>query len=462
MCITIEPDGNDQWTDKLQSKVKYIDLDRSALRNVIREAGIVGLGGAGFPSFVKLNPGPQRKVETLILNAAECEPYITCDDMLMRERPDEILAGIQVMKHALQPAETLIAIEDNKPEAAEALREAIKDSGYDIQLVVVPAIYPAGGEKQLIYTVTGKQVPSNGLPIHVGVVCQNVGTAASMHHAINLGRPLVSRIMTIAGDVGAPANFEVLLGTPVDELIKNAGNALADPERIIMGGPMMGFALHTDAVPVIKTTNCILVDAGQNREFATPQITMPCIRCGHCAEVCPVNLLPQQLYWYTHADDLEQTQQHDLFDCIECGCCDYVCPSKIPLVQYYRYAKAEIWDREREKQKSDIARRRHEFRQQRLEREKAEREARHKRKKAQLQAKTGGGDDKADVDAKRAAILAAMERAKAKKAKAGPNQTKNIDNLTPEQQRKIREVDERRAHIEQERKSTQKDKEPRD
>ncbi len=380
-CIVIEPDGLDEWKPH-EGIDDYRSLEPSALRNLIREAGIVGLGGAGFPSYIKLNPGQRKSVEILILNGVECEPYITCDDVLMRERAAEIVGGLEIVRHALQAGRCLIAIEDNKPEAIDAMRAAI--AGQDgVEVVPVPTLYPQGSEKQLVRVLTGKEVPANGLCINIGVVNVNVGTAAAVWRAIRHGEPLISRIVTVTGSaVGEGRNLDTLLGTPMRDLIEQCGGDAARIERLIMGGPMMGFALHDLGLPVIKTTNCVLAAAPE--EIAPARPAMPCIRCGACADVCPINLLPQQLYWYSKHKDLDKVQEYNLFDCIECGCCSYVCPSNIPLVQYFRYAKGDIWTQEREREKSDIARQRFEARQQRIEREKQEREAKRQQKKSAL------------------------------------------------------------------------------
>ncbi|MBK8163404.1 MAG: electron transport complex subunit RsxC [Gammaproteobacteria bacterium] len=404
-CIVIEPDGEDRWAERLPVE-NYRELAPSALRNIIREAGIVGLGGAGFPSYIKLNPGHHKSIKTLILNGVECEPFITCDDMLMRERAAEIRGGIEIIRHALQAEECLIAIEDNKPAAFESMRTAV--AGMDrVEVVRVPTLYPQGSEKQLVRVLTGKEVPRDGLCLNVGVVCVNVGTAAAVHRAIHLGEPLVSRIVTVTGSaVGRPCNMEVLIGTPMNELIAQCEGAVERIERLIMGGPMMGFALHRPDLPVIKTTNCVLAATAADLPPVRP--VMPCIRCGACADACPVNLLPQQLYWYSKTKDLDKAQEYDLFDCIECGACSYVCPSNIPLVQYFRYAKGDIWTREREKEKSDLARQRHESRQKRLEREKAEREAKRQQKKSAL-------DAAATAERGQAQAAAAMQQAESRR-----------------------------------------------
>ena len=379
LSIVIETDGRDEWISYTPEQ-DYTETNPSHLRNIIREAGVVGLGGAGFPAFIKLNPGSQKKIKTLILNGVECEPYITCDDMLMREEPQSIIEGIHIMRHALQAEECVIAIEDNKPQAYESICKVAK--GIEgISVALVPTRYPQGSEKQLVQVITGKEVPSNGLAINIGVVCHNVSTAAAIYRAIHLGQPLISRMVTVTGKgVKRPRNLEVLFGTPIEELLAQCDVEPDQIERLVMGGPMMGFALHDTSLPVIKTTNCII--AATREELGLERAAMPCIRCGACADVCPVKLLPQQLYWHARAKELDKAQEYDLFDCIECGCCSYVCPSNIPLVQFYRFAKGAIWTQEQEQKKSDQARERHEFRLMRIEREKQEREAKRARKKA--------------------------------------------------------------------------------
>lgn len=411
-CIVIATDGLDEAAPDTLSG-DPIQLDPSELRNRIRNAGIVGLGGAGFPSFIKLNPGPKRPIHTLLINGAECEPYITCDDRLMREHAADIVAGAQILMHALHAPECIIAVEDNKPEAAAALRAAIAAAAATaMDVVVIPTRYPTGGEKQLIKVITGREVPSHGLPADVGVVCHNPGTAAAIQRALAQGEPLISRILTVTGQgVVQPGNVEVRIGTPIADIIAASGGYTSQAHRLLMGGPMMGFALGADDIPIVKTTNCLLV--ASREELPLPQAPLPCIRCGACVDACPADLLPQQLYWYAHARDFDKIQDYSLFDCIECGCCAYVCPSHIPLVQYYRFAKTEIWNQEREREKSDLARQRHEFRLFRIEREKEERAERLKQKQKALQTPETEG---AVADPKKAAIQAALERVKAKKA----------------------------------------------
>src|SRR5690606_19405027 len=406
-CIVTEPDGRDEWCER-HPLPHWQECSPSTLIARFREAGIAGLGGAGFPTAVKVNLKEGTRIEQLILNGVECEPYITADDRLMRERAEQVVRGIRILQHLVKPAQTLVGIEDNKPEAIAAMQSACADT--DIRIVVVPTKYPSGGEKQLIQLLTGKEVPSGSIPAQIGVVCQNVGTALAIHRAIELGEPLISRITTLTGNaLKEPGNVEVLVGTPVSHLIACAGVDSARVTRLVMGGPMMGFALHTPQVPVVKTSNCII--AATATEMPEPAPEQPCIRCGSCAEVCPADLLPQQLYWYSKNSDLERAQQYHLLDCIECGACAYVCPSNIPLVQYYRYAKGEIREQIAEQQKADKARLRFEARQARLEKEAAEKEARRKARLAgnkPAPAATG-----VDVAALKAASLEASSAYKA-------------------------------------------------
>lgn len=426
-CIVIEPDGEDRWSTELPAPIEdYEQCSPAELRQRIRDAGIVGLGGAGFPSAVKLNPGPDTPIELLILNGAECEPYITCDDRLMRERAEEIITGLMILKHTLQAKTCIIGVEDNKPEAIAALRDALVNSSMlpFIRLQAIPTIYPTGGEKQLIKVLTGKEVRSHGLPAELGIVCHNVATAASIYQAVIHGRPLISRVVTVAGKgIKNPGNFEVPFGTPIHHVVEQAGGYTEHAERLILGGPMMGVALPDDERPLIKTGNCVLVT---NLEELPPRDQpLPCIRCGECARHCPASLLPQQLYWHARSKNFDLIQEYNLFDCIECGCCSHVCPSHIPLVQYYRYAKNEIWAQERDSQDADRARRRHEAKEARKEREKAERKAKAAaaaaKKKAEAAKKAAGS--KEPEDSKQAMIQAALERAKKKKEALKAEQT---------------------------------------
>jgi H+/Na+-translocating ferredoxin:NAD+ oxidoreductase subunit C len=436
-CIVIETDGRDQWQEPAGGLPDYRSTDPQTLLERIREAGIVGLGGAGFPTRVKLASG-KRAIDTLIINGAECEPYITCDQRLMLERATEIIEGVRILQYIVQPEACTVAIEDSMPAAETALRdalEALQETG--ISVTRIPTIYPAGGERQLIKVLTGSEVPSQGLPADIGIICQNVGTAAAVYRAVCKGTPLLSRIVTVTGSgVLSPRNLEVRIGTPLSHLISACGGYTHDVERLLIGGPMMGYAVNSDAVPVIKTTNCIL--AVTREEMPAPPPAQPCIRCGKCTEVCPADLLPQQLYWYASSGNYDAAQDYDLFDCIECGCCAYVCPSHIPLVQHYRHAKTEIWAQEKQRRKSDLARQRHEARLARLERVKQERAEKMASKKQALSQDAGGPDPK------QAAIQAALERVKRKKEEAGVSPG-NTDNLTPEQRQQITAADQRRA-----------------
>jgi len=335
-------------------------------------------------------------------------------------------------------------VEDNKPEAIAALHTAAQAPDLmDVRVVRIPTLYPSGGEKQLIKVLTGQEVPNNGLPAHLGMVCHNVGTAAAIADAVLTGRPLISRVVTLTGGgLQAPCNMEVLIGTPAAELIAQAGGYTAQAHKLILGGPMMGFALHTDAVPITKSANCLLV-AGRT-EAPDPDPARPCIRCGECARVCPVNLLPQQMYWYTRARDLEKVQDHHLFDCIECGCCSHVCPSHIPLVQYYRYAKTDSWAQERERRQAEQARRRHDAREARVRCQEEARQARLRQKQEALERAPATPGTAADP--KKAAIEAALRRVAAKKQAlatqgSGP---RNTEGLTPAQQRQVDEAETRR------------------
>lgn len=408
-CIVIDCDQQDLWTPH-QGVADYRDCDASELLELISSAGIAGMGGAGFPTAVKLMGKPGRSVKTLIINGTECEPYITADDILMRERAADILEGVAILQHILQPEETLLGLEDNKPEAIAALREAAASASH-VEIVTFPTKYPSGGEKQLIEILTRKQVPAGGLPGDIGIVCQNVGTAVAVRDAVIYGRPLISRITTVTGDaVATPQNFEVLLGTPMQHLLDLAGLQPERCERLVMGGPMMGFTVTNPQAPIVKTTNCIL--APTTAELPPPPPAQPCIRCGLCAEACPASLLPQQLFWFAQGKEFEKLEQHNLFDCIECGACSWVCPSHIPLVQYYRASKADILQQRRDHAKSEQARERFEARQTRLAQEDEEREAKRAARKAAAEKRTQlatqeGGEDP---------IQAAIDRAKAKKA----------------------------------------------
>ena len=449
-CVVIEPDGEERWIERVPAD--YATASPEALRDLLRDAGVVGLGGATFPSHLKLKPGAAGRIGTLIINGAECEPWITCDDLLMRERAGDIVRGIAILRHIASADRVLVGIEDNKPQAIAAMRAACAQaSGVDV--VPVPTRYPAGGEKQLIRVLTGIEIPYGRIGPEFGVQCFNVGTAWSVHRAIELGEPLISRIVTLTGNVERPGNFEVLIGTPIDELLALAAPK-ADTDRFIMGGPMMGFTLPRTDLPVTKAANCIL--AASPALFPPQGPEMPCIRCGACTRACPAELQPHELYWFSRAKNFGKAQEYGIFDCIECGCCAYVCPSNIRLVDYYRFAKTSMRALEREKAASDAARVRFEFRNQREAREKAEKAARLAAKTAAARQAIAGAEKPAQAaaepapalpqldQAKKALIAAAIARAQAQKEGVQP---KNIDNLTPEKQAEIREIESRRAQV---------------
>ena len=410
-CIVIETDGKDEWVP-LSPCEDYHALDKTALQDKIRLAGVAGLGGAGFPTAVKLNPRSTEVIDTLIINGAECEPYITADDILMQTRAEEIIAGTLMVSHLLhEPKDLIIGLEDNKPQALAALQKAAQ--GTRIQVVAFPTKYPSGGAKQIIQILTGREIPTDHHSAYIGVICLNVGTVAAAWRAVRYGEPLISRVTTVVGEaLEMQRNVEVRIGTPIDYLLAQHGFDTKKASRLIMGGPMMGFTLPQPSVPVIKTTNCIL--APTKKELPPPPPAQACIRCGLCADACPASLLPQQLFWYAQAEDMEKLQAHNLFDCIECGACSYVCPSNIPLVQYYRAAKGTIRQHELEKEKSDRSRRRFEFRQQRIAKEEAEKEAKRlARKQAAEEAKQKLAEKAAAPAPQTAVVAEAVAKARA-------------------------------------------------
>ncbi|MDO6705816.1 electron transport complex subunit RsxC, partial [Photobacterium sp. 1_MG-2023] len=404
-CIIITPDGEDRWGDK-HPVTDYRQMEPADLIDHIRSCGISGMGGAGFPTARKLQSA-LGKTDLLIINAAECEPYITADDRLMQDHAEEIVQGIRIISHILQPTMTVIGIEDNKPEAIQALKAAVTEQD-GILIRVIPTKYPSGGEKQLIKILTGREVPTQGIPADIGIMMQNIGTAHAIKRAVIDGEPLIQRVVTVTGQaVKTPGNTWALLGTPVQFLLNRFGYTIDKKlPRVIMGGPMMGFTLPHTEVPITKTANCVL--APSRKELTSPNDEMSCIRCTACAEACPVSLLPQQLQWYAKDGDYDKCEEYNLFDCIECGACAYVCPSEIPLVHYYRQAKAEIRHRKQDELSADRAKLRFEAKKARMEREKEEREQRFKKAADQRQKEMAakGGDD---------AVAAAIARVKAKK-----------------------------------------------
>jgi electron transport complex protein RnfC len=338
-CVVIDSDGTDE-VEPGRHPIAWESLRPDELLERLRGAGIAGLGGAAFPASAKLATARARQVAHLVLNGAECEPWICCDDALMRERASDVVLGAQVMLQATGAARCTIAIEDDKPEAIATLRTALAAAAdARLELISLRAVYPAGAERQLLATVTGQEVPHDALPPMIGLLCQNVGTAAAVAGFARTGHPLTSRIVTVTGSgVQAPANVEARIGTPIADLIAACGGYCCGPQRLIAGGTMTGRALATDAVPVTQAVNCVV--AATARDLAVRRPEMPCIRCGDCAQACPAGLLPQQLHRAVLADDAAQLGRHGLEDCIECGCCDYVCPSQIPLTERFRAARA--------------------------------------------------------------------------------------------------------------------------
>ncbi|WP_145517960.1 electron transport complex subunit RsxC [Yersinia bercovieri] len=382
LCVHITPDGEDRWRQQ-QPWADYLLRDKNSLLDRIHQAGIAGLGGAGFPTASKLQGG-LNSVTTLIINAAECEPYITADDRLMQDHADEVITGIEILMHLLQPQQVLIGIEDNKPQAIEALQQALLGHD-DIQLRVVPTKYPSGGAKQLTKLLTGQEVPCGKHSSSIGVLMQNVGTVVAIKRAIIDDQPLIERVVTLTGDaLSKPGNFWARIGTPVLHLLKLAGFQPQSQPMVIMGGPLMGFTLPSLEVPIVKISNCILAPA--EAEMGLSEAEQSCIRCGLCVDACPAGLLPQQLYWFSRGEEHEKARNHNLFDCIECGACAYVCPSNIPLVQYYRQEKAEIRALDIESARAAEAKARFEAKQARLAREKLARELRHQQAAVKLTA----------------------------------------------------------------------------
>ncbi len=402
LSVIIDADGEDRWIER-DCWADYRSRSREELIARIHQFGVAGLGGAGFPTGVKLQGGGD-KIATLIINAAECEPYITADDRLMQDCAAQVVEGIRILAHILQPREILLGIEDNKPQAISMLRAVLADS-HDISLRVIPTKYPSGGAKQLTQILTGKQVPHGGRSSDIGVLMQNVGTAYAIKRAVIDGEPITERVVTLTGEaVSRPGNVWARLGTPVRHLLNDAGFCPSADQMVIMGGPLMGFTLPWLDVPVVKITNCLLAPSAS--EMGETPEEKGCIRCSACADACPADLLPQQLYWFSKGQQHDKATAHNIADCIECGACAWVCPSNIPLVQYFRQEKAEIYAISQEEKRAAEAKARFEARQARLEREKAARLERHKSAAVQPAAK--------DHDA----IAAALARVKEKQAQA--------------------------------------------
>jgi electron transport complex protein RnfC len=398
-------------------------LDEPALvRQRVADAGIAGLGGAGFPTAVKLAAEVDTRLQTLLINGAECDPAIGCDDALMQNFADEIVAGARCMLHILQINQCTIAIKHDRADALQAMRTALDQARDDrLNVAPVPARYPQGGERQLIAFLSGREVPSDGLPIDVGYLCQNVATARAVHRAIEHAEPLLRRVVHVCGDgVATPRNVDVPLGARLADLIEFCGGYVGQPDQLVVGGRMMGIAAASDEQPITKTTNALLLTR------ATPKPPpSPCIRCGDCASVCPASLLPQQLHWHATSDQTDALVRLNLGDCIECGCCDVVCPSHIPLTAQFQQAKIALRAREVRRQEATHARRRFEarnLRRERLKREKDEqRAARREAAKAADAARKAGHSEQTDTGAapqtRQDEIRAAVARARAARAR---------------------------------------------
>lgn len=421
LSIVIETDGLDESIDNVLGVDGVTPSDPITLKEIIHKAGIVGMGGAGFPTFAKL-PNKRNAVKTLLINGAECEPFITCDDVLMQLHADEIIKGAQIVAQALGVERIVCGIEDNKQKAIQSVKKACQSTPIEVRTVMT--VYPMGGQTQLIQELLGIEVPSEHHAIDVGVLMMNVATLRAIFHAVVHGNPLISRFVTISGlGLEEPFNAEALLGTSFLELANMASPKQPIDYPLIQGGPLMGMALHENDVPIIKTTNCVLANPPEPVEPV-----MPCIRCGECMDACPINLLPQQLYWHSRSHEFEKVEELKIFDCIECGCCSFVCPSHIPLVQYYRHAKSAIKEIKQKEATAELAQKRHEFQLERLAREKAEREARIQAKKAAVKQKAA--QSAGSTKPKSPAAAAAAAKAAAMKAQKHPQSTSEAPALS--------------------------------
>lgn len=346
LTVVIESDGKDELSEDIKPKGELESLTPEDIKKIIREAGIVGMGGAAFPTQVKLSPPPDKKIDTIIINGAECEPYLTADHRVMLEHSEDILFGLKAIMKAVGVEKGYIGIENNKPDAIKKMQELVKDEN-NIEVVALHTKYPQGGEKQLIYAITGREVPSGGLPMEVGVIVQNVGTTAMIAKAIKTGMPLIERVLTVTGSaIAEPKNLLVRIGTPFREVIEQCGGFKKAPGKVIMGGPMMGLAQASIDVPVVKGTSGILV---LSKDEAKQYQERPCIKCARCVDACPVYLLPTRLSHFAQHGMWDEAEDYNALDCIECGSCSFVCPSKIPLVQRIRLAKSQILARRKKK-----------------------------------------------------------------------------------------------------------------
>jgi electron transport complex protein RnfC len=351
--IVIEPDGKEEWAELPEPITDPFSADTHTINERVAASGIVGMGGAAFPSAIKLNLGTQKKLEILLLNGAECEPYLTCDDRVMREHADEIIDGARIMAHALGAPRVVIAIEDNKPQAIAAMTRAASVFSA-IEVAGVPVQYPMGSERHLVQAITGRETPAKKLTADIGAVVHNVATARAVHHAVRFGRPLISRVVTVSGGaVREPNNIEAPIGARVADLIAFCGGFASVPASLINGGPMMGQPLPGLDVPVVKGMSGILaLTAGEINQ----QPASACIRCGSCVTICPCGLVPVEMAAFIRKDNFEVAARLGVMDCVSCGSCSWVCPSHIPLVHYFNYAKGMINAQERERRKNDQTR----------------------------------------------------------------------------------------------------------
>lgn len=344
-AVEIIADGTDEWDTGLDPIPDWADTEKDVLKKRILDAGIVGMGGAAFPTHVKLSPPPEKNIDTLIVNGAECEPFLTADHRLMLTLTEEALTGIAIAAKILKVSRIFVGVEDNKMDAIEKMAEAA--AKFKITVVPLHVKYPQGAEKQLIYALTGRQVLEGGLPMDVGCVVMNIGTAAAVHDAVVLGHPLIERVTTVTGTpVVDPANYLVRIGTPIRKLLELSGGVKENPAKVIMGGPMMGFAQSNIDVPVAKNSSGVLLMAPEEIEQFEGN---PCIRCSRCVKACPMNLLVPTLSTMIEAGEFAMAEHNYVMDCVECGTCAYICPAKRPLVQHFRRAKAEILAKRRKK-----------------------------------------------------------------------------------------------------------------
>ncbi|MBF0183243.1 MAG: electron transport complex subunit RsxC [Magnetococcales bacterium] len=403
LTVVIDPDGEDRWSDSIAGIADPMNAEPAVIQERIRWAGIVGLGGAVYPSFIKMTPPKGKKVETLLINGAECEPYLTSDERVMVERAKETIAGIEIMMHTLPTSKCVIGIEDNKPEAIKAMTEAAR-SYNGIRVQPMPAMYPQGARQQLVEAITGKQVPSGARLVDIGLLVHNVTTAYSIYEAVVHGKPLITRVVTVSGrGIAKPANLETLLGTPIRNLIDHCGGMKPGVRKVILGGPMMGLAVDNLDVPVVKGIAGVLALL-QNEIVDKPE--QPCIRCGRCVQACPMSLVPSEMAWRAKVNQLDVMPELHLNDCIECGSCGFVCPSNIPLVQYFRYAKLAIQADRRAQKKLDMDKARTKAKAARVEQEKLEKERQKEAMKAAMAARKKAAAEAAPAEAAPAAPAA--------------------------------------------------------